>query len=199
MSQASGRTKPVIDETDRMRAGFYRLLARLFRQPADAEMLALIAGLEGDDSEMGRAISALVAVDATPESVATEYDELFIGLGRGLLVPYASYYLTGFLNDKPLARLRTDMEQLGLARAEGVVEPEDHVAALMEMMAGLIDGGFGAPRPLDVQQAFFDQHVASWTPHFFADLEALPQARFHGPVGRIGRLFMGIEKAAYEM
>lgn len=199
MSQSLDVSLPVIDETDRMRAGFYRLLARLLARPADADLLALIGGLDGDDTPMGRAIAALAECGATAESVAAEFDEVFIGLGRGLVVPYASYYLTGFLNDKPLARLRADMERLGIARADGVVEPEDHVAALMEMMAGLIDGGLGAPQPTSVQSGFFDRHVAEWTPHFFADLEALPEARFYGPVGRIGRLFVEIEKAAFEM
>ena len=201
MSQTASTRERPIDDTDRMRAGIYRLLARLLARPADVDLIALVAGLGGDRSEMGQAIAALAkaAGDATPEAVQDEYDEVFIGVGRGLLVPYASYYLTGFLNDKPLARLRIDMERLGIARAENVVEPEDHVAALLEMMAGLIEGGFAVPASEDDQAAFFDAHVVSWMPHFFADLEKLPQARFHGPVGRVGRLFVEIEKAAFEM
>ncbi len=201
MSQSAPKRAHPIDDTDRMRAGIYRLLARLLARPADADLIALVAGLGGDQTEMGQAIAALakVAAETTPEAVQEEYDEVFIGVGRGLLVPYASYYLTGFLNDKPLARLRIDMERLGIARAENVVEPEDHVAALLEMMAGLIEGGFAVPASDEDQAAFFETHVVGWMPHFFADLEKLPQARFHGAVGRIGRLFVEIEKAAFEM
>ncbi len=201
MSQTASTRERPIDETDRMRAGIYRLLARLLARPADADLLALVAGLGGDRSEMGQAIAALAAAAAAtaPEAVRDEYDEVFIGVGRGLLIPYASYYLTGFLNDKPLARLRIDMERLGIARAENVVEPEDHVAALLEMMAGLIEGGFAVPASDEDQAAFFEAHVVGWMPHFFADLEKLPQARFHGAVGRVGRLFVEIEKAAFEM
>ena len=98
-----------------------------------------------------------------------------------------------------LARLRNDMAPLGIARSAGSKEPEDHAGALMDMMAGLIEGSFGAPRPLAVQREFFVKHVGAWTPHFFADLEKAKSARLFRPVGRIGRLFMEIEEAAFAM
>lgn len=184
-----------------MRAGFYRLLARLLAAPADAELLDLVSGLQGDESEMGAAIADLAARagKATPETARDEFELLFNGLGRGLLLPYASYYLTGFLNEKPLARLRADMAPLGIARRAGSGEPEDHVSALMDMMAGLIEGAFGAPQPLAGQRDFFARHVGTWAPHFYADLENLPQADLYAPVGRMGRLFMAIEAAAFDM
>ncbi|WP_343079212.1 molecular chaperone TorD family protein [Ostreiculturibacter nitratireducens] len=190
-----------MDEADQLRAGMYRLLARLFARAPDSAFLSSLAALAGDETEMGQAISALAAAarETTPEAASDEYQLLFVGISRGLLLPYGSYYLTGFLHEKPLARLRTDMEPLGIARNPEVKEPEDHIAALMEMMAGLIDGSFGAPQPLSVQSEFFAQHVGSWAPHFFADLEELPQARLYAPAGRIGRLFMAIEAAAFEM
>jgi len=199
--QQSTALRTDIDESDQLRAGLYRLLARIFASPPDQDLLNVIAGLSGDDTELGQAISALAAGarDTTPQDAADEFQLLFVGIGRGLLLPYGSYYLTGFLHEKPLARLRADMEPLGIARSPDVVEPEDHIAALMEMMAGLISGSFGQAPSLDVQSEFFAKHIGIWAPHFFADLENLPQAQFYAPAGRIGRLFMAIEAAAFEM
>jgi TorA maturation chaperone TorD len=164
-------------------------------------LLDLASRFEGDESELGRALADLAvrAGQMTPEAASHEYHALFIGIGRGELVPYASYYLTGFLNEMPLAKLRRDMARLGIARAETVKEPEDHIAALCEVMAGLITGAFGAPLDLTAQQAFFDRHLASWSPVFFADLEKARAAWLYVPVGTLGRVFMGIEKTAFMM
>ena len=188
-------------EAEALRANLYRLLARLLARPADEALLAMLQGLSGDDSPLGRGIGDLAGAARAISLAAAreEYQELFIGVGRGELVPYGSYYLTGFLNEKPLARLRNDMAPLGIARSAGSKEPEDHAGALMDMMAGLIEGSFGAPRPLAVQREFFVKHVGAWTPHFFADLEKAKSARLFRPVGRIGRLFMEIEEAAFAM
>ena len=151
-----------IDPEDEQRGQLYRLLARLLAAPPDQALLDVAAGLTGDDTPLGRGLAALAvrAAQATPAAAADEYGDLFIGIGRGELVPYASYYLTGFLNEKPLARLRGEMARLGIARADHVKEPEDHIAALCEMMAGLIDGSFGEPAPLATQRRFFDGHLA---------------------------------------
>lgn len=190
-----------IAEEDALRAGVYALLGWLLRSSPTPDDLQRVAALEGDDSEIGRAISALakVANAASPDSVREEFHDLFIGLARGELIPYGSYYMTGFLNEKPLANLRIDMGKLGIDRAEGVSEPEDHIAALCEMMAGLITGAFGAPADLAAQQAFFDAHIAPWAEKFFADLEAAAPAVLYMPVGTIGKLFMRIEAQAFEM
>ena len=186
---------------ERLRAHQYQLLARWLAAPPEKELLDLAAGFAGDDTEFGLALGELGgrARQATPEGASREYHELFIGIGRGELVPYASYYLTGFLNEKPLSKLRSDMARLGIARAETVKEPEDHIAALCEMMAGLITGAFGAPLELAAQRNFFDRHLASWAPVFFDDLEKAESARLYAPVGTIGRVFMGIEKTAFLM
>ena len=88
------------------------------------------------------------------------------------MLPFCSYYLTGFLNEKPLAALRMDMDELGIGRAEGVKDPEDQIASLCEMMAGMITGAFGEPVGLDRQRAFFDKHIGCWAPRFFKDLQA---------------------------
>jgi TorA maturation chaperone TorD len=190
----------ILDE-DRLRAHQYQLLARLLAGPADAPLLRVVSGLKGDGTDLGRALGVLAdrAGEATPAAASREYHELFIGIGRGELVPYASYYLTGFLNEKPLAKLRSDMARLGIARADDVKEPEDHIAALCEMMAGLITGAFGGPLGLAAQRAFFDRHLASWAPVFFEDLETAESAWLYAPLGTLGRVFMGIEKTAFAM
>ena len=191
-----------IAEEDKLRAYAYALLARLLAAPPGGELLASVSRLAGDESALGLAIDELAAAArrATPEALAEEYHDLFIGLGQGELNPYGSYYLTGFLYERPLARLRADMARLGVVRQKQVKEPEDHIGALCEMMAGLITGSFAhGPAPLAEQQGFFDAHLASWAPRFFADLEAASAARFYRPVGRVGRLFLEIERQAFAM
>jgi TorA maturation chaperone TorD len=195
---------PAAPETigeDRQRAQLYRLLAGLLARIPDREALGRVAGVAGDGSELGQALTALgqTAAAADPARVDDEYHDLFIGMGRGELMPYGSYYLTGFVYEKPLARLRIDMDRLGIARAEDVKEPEDHIAALCEMMAGLIEGAFGEPADIGSQRAFFDAHIGPWAGQFFADLETAKAADFYAPVGAIGRIFMEIESTAFEM
>lgn len=190
-----------IAEEDRLRASVYALLARYLRHPPDAEALAAARALMGDESELGEAFSALgtVARVMNVEAVDREYHALFIGLGRGELLPYGSYYLTGFLNEKPLAKLRASMATLGIERLEGIKEPEDHIGSLMEMMAGLILGSFGPPLSIAEQRAFFSNHIEPWAPYFFKDLEAAKGSVFYLPVATVGRVFMEIEEAAFSM
>lgn len=188
-------------EEDRYRAQFYRLLGRLLVRAPDEDFLTQLRGLQGDGSEIGLALGALVAAaqSATPESVAEEYHDLFIGIGRGELVPFASFYLTGFLYEMPLARLRQDMARHGVERTQGVSEPEDHIASVCDMMAGFILGEFGTPMPLRQQSAFFDRHVRTWAVRFFEDLAAAKTATFYKPVGALGCAFMEIEATAFQM
>lgn len=163
-------------------------------------MLALVAQLDGGDSELGQAVNDLAdaAAAAAPDQLEQEFQSLFIGLGRGELVPYGSYYQAGFLMEKPLAKLRQDMARLGVERADGVTEPEDHIAGICEIMAGLIDGAFGDGAASE-QSAFFDRHIAPWAPRFFEDLESAETASFYKPVATVGRVFLSIESAARDM
>lgn len=191
---------PPLPDEEAQRARLYALLGRLLAAPPDAGLLGALAGLRGDDSELGRAFAALAqAATADPDAVAQEYHDLFIGLTRGELLPYGSYYRTGFLHEKPLAALRGALAALGIARSPAVKEPEDHIAALCEVMAGLIDGAYGAAQPLAVQREFFEAHIAPWAGRFFADLTAAEAARFYAAVGELGRLFAAIEAAAFAM
>lgn len=188
-------------EEDRLRAQAYRLLGALLANPPGAETLATIAGLEGDETDLGQALTALGRAAGTfsPAAIDDEFHALFIGMGRGELMPYGSYYLTGFAYEKPLARLRIDMAALGVARAETSSEPEDHIASLCEIMAGLIEGDFDAPVDLAGQRDFFDAHLGPWVARFFGDLEAAKAAGFYMAVGQVGRVFAGIESTAFEM
>jgi TorA maturation chaperone TorD len=190
-----------IAQEDRLRADFYNFLGLLLSGPPDQMVLDQCAGLSGDETDLGQAIAAMarVAKATKPAAVEREFNALFIGLGRGELLPYASFYLTGFLNEKPLAQLRSDMAARSITRAPNVYEPEDNIASLMEMMAGMIVGRFGAPAPLDDQKTFWSKHIGPWAGHFFSDLEAAKNSVFYASVGTAGRVFMEIEREAFRM
>lgn len=190
-----------IAEEDRLRADFYDFLGALLALPPSEALLKETAALTGDASELGRAVATLahLAGKASVKSAEREYNALFIGVARGELLPYCSYYMTGFLNEKPLALLRQDMGRLAITRAPNVFEPEDNIASLCEMMAGLITGRFGHVADLDTQRAFFNKHIAPWAGHFFADLEAAKSSVLYAPVGKAGRAFVEIEAEAFRM
>lgn len=190
-----------IADEDRLRADLYDYLGVLLSAPPSKALLKKTAALTGDDTDLGSAIKALarVAASRSEKAAESEFNALFIGVGRGELLPYASYYLTGFLNEKPLAVLRNDMASLRISRAENVFEPEDNIASLCEMMAGMITGRFGKPATLDRQKEFFNRHIGPWAGHFFADLEGAKGSVLYAPVGAIGRVFMEIEKQAFRM
>jgi TorA maturation chaperone TorD len=194
-----GRQPAEIDEVETARAREYALLGLLLARAPDASALNRIAKLQGDATPLGLAHVAFAqaADDMSPETIEREFFNLFIGIGRGELLPYGSYYLTGFLNERPLARLREDLHALSIERAEGQVEPEDHAAILCEIMAGLADGQFAATAEL--QQQFFEKHLAPWIGRFFADLERAEAANFYRHVGTIGRLLMEIETGAFAL
>ena len=187
-----------IDEIDQLRAAEYGLLSLLLGKAPDADTLKRVATLKGDASDLGMAHIELAAAAAATDdrAVSKEFFDLFIGLGRGELLPYASYYLTGFLHERPLAELRGDLARLGIARSAGVAEPEDHIAFLCETLAGLIEGRLGTP-----EQAgpFFQQHMRPWAARFFADLERAEAAKFYRSVGTLGRVAVEIEQAAAEL
>lgn len=190
-----------VSEEDRLRADLYNYLGTILSGPPNADLLSMTSGLSGDDTPLGVAINALakIAKLSKPAAIESEFNKLFIGLGRGELLPYASYYLTGFLNEKPLAKLRQDMAARGLTRAENVYEPEDNIASLMEIMGALIVGRFGQARDVRDQKLFFNTHIAPWAGHFFADLEAAKNSVFYAAVGQVGRVFMEIEAEGFRM
>jgi TorA maturation chaperone TorD len=184
-----------------LRANAYSLIAHLLAAAPTAATLERLLGITSTDSEPARHGSGSLApawralrdaaTVAEPEQLAREYHELFIGLGSGEVIPYASRYLTGFLNDRPLAALRDDLARLGFQRQPDVREPEDHAAAVCEVMASIVADA--SPDELDEQQQFFSRHIGPWMQTLFTDLVNAPSARFYRAVGVLGRALMQIE------
>ncbi len=187
------------DEIDAARAQEYALIGALLLRAPNADLLKSLAELRGDATPLGVAHAALAdaAAQATVEAVEREYFNLFIGIGRGELLPYASYYLTGFLHERPLARLRDDLIEIGVTRSEGVVEPEDHAGILCEIMAGLASRRL--PASAGAERTVFEKHMAPWIGRFFADLENAESAEFYRRVGTVGRIFVDIEAEAFDL
>lgn len=193
-----------VDPIDAARAEHYLLLAALTTRPPTSELLTQLAQLKGDASPLGLAILRVAdaAARTTETKAGEEFFNLFVGVGRGELVPFGSYYLTGFLYDRPLARLREDLSKLGIVRAEGVHEPEDSIGAVCEVMAGLVRGDFAGAETDGAETAdaaFFERHVKPWAPRFFADLQLAEAADFYRAVGMLGTTWIEIETAAYEL
>jgi TorA maturation chaperone TorD len=186
-----------IDEVDLARAQEYSLLSSLLARSPDALLLRRLAELRGDLSPLGLAHTALAkaAARTDAEIAAREHFTLFVGLGRGELLPYASYYVTGFLHGRPLANLRQVLQRIGIERVDGQAEPEDHAAILLEIMAGLAGGKIAAPPGTD--REIFDNHLSPWIARFFSDLEKSASADFYAVVGTLGRTFMEIETQGF--
>jgi len=186
------------DPLDAERARLFALLGHLMGSAPDAALLARLRLLQPTEGELGTAYAALAkAASIEPAAAEREYFDLFIGVGRGEILPFASYYLTGFLHERPLADLRGDLARLGVGRAEGVVEPEDHIAFLCETYAGLLAGIFGASEQ-DIA-GFFDRHIRPWAGRMFTDLEKAQAAVFYRAVGQLGRTAVEIESAAADL
>lgn len=199
MTDSQSGNGPAIDATDQSRGDQYRFLATLLSTAPSADLLQGIAGLSGDATAYGQAVSALAvaAGRTTADQVEREFFELFVGVGRGELLPYASFYLTGFLNERPLAEVRADLARLGLARAEGRFEPEDHIALLFQVMADMALGRVAAGPGR--QAEFFARHIAPWAGRFFDDLAVAPSASFYRPVAELGHLLVEIEARAFAL
>lgn len=200
-AQMTAPPAPIVVPEDRLRADLYNFLGLILSGPAGEMMLEQTALLSGDSTELGQAVASLarVAKVSKPAAVESEFNALFVGLGRGELLPYASYYLTGFLNEKPLAALRRDMAVRGITRAANVYEPEDNIASLLEMMGGQIVGRFGKATTLGDQKAFFNKHISPWAGHFFSDLEAAKNSVLYASVGAVGKAFMAVEVESFRM
>lgn len=192
------------DEMQAARAGTWSFLARVLSASPDRALLDTLAGLGGIDTSAGRIAMgwellrrAATAPETTVDALEDEYLALFIGLGRGELVPFGSWYLTGFLMEKPLALLRRDLDRLGIEREAGVTESEDHAGALADAMAILIRAGDEVP--LAEQRAFFEAHVAPWMARFFVDMQAAEGARFYRSVGFFGEAVLDFESTLLGM
>ncbi|MEN8710819.1 MAG: molecular chaperone TorD family protein [Arenicellales bacterium] len=184
-----------VEQEQQYRAAAYGMLAALLRDVPDAALMSQVAKFSGvdeggDEMALSMSLLGLAAERCSIESVNDEYHALFIGIGRGELLPYGSFYLTGFLMEKPLGDLRDDLDRLGYEREAEVHEPEDHVAALCEVMAMLIQDGSS----IDTQRVFFVSHINTWFKQFFTEMSAADNAVFYKAVARFGAAFLEIEK-----
>jgi len=184
---------------DEGRASTYGLLGVLLAKPPTREVLDRLnvedsewkEGSEDRPMAVAWRTLAMASQRATLEGLDDEYHDLFIGVGRGELMPYASWYLTGFLMERPLAELRRDLSLLGFERRERVSEPEDHAAALLETMSLMI---IAADVSDQQQRRFFNRHIEPWMGRFFEDLEQAERANFYSAVGVLGKRFVEIDK-----
>lgn len=195
---------PARSEHEMLRAQQWALISRLLVDAPDSATLETLAGLSGDETALGQAYGVLAkaAAKADPAEVSREYFDIFVGVGRGELLPYASFYITGFLNERPLADLRRDLGMMGIERSAGRFEPEDHIASIAEVMAGLARGDFDASVlgcGAAGEAGFFARHLQPWAAQFFDDLAIAPSARFYRAVAEVGRIFVDIETRAFAL
>lgn len=182
------------------RIEIYSLLAALFRQPPNADLLASLADLAVPEQAVDepKLIAAwrglrLAAQVADRDAVDDEFHQLFIGMGRGEVLPYASWYLSGFLMDRPLVALRSDLSRLHITRNDDNREPEDHAAALCETMALLADPAQGVDGA--EQRKFLLMHITPWMGRLFADIATADTAEFYRAVAALGAAFIEVEQS----
>ena len=184
------------------RADLYGLLATLLYAPPPQSLLDMIGSAEVQgDSVLGHAWADLVTAckTAQQEAVREEYELLFIGVGKPEVMLYGSFYLSGFLMEKPLAELRTDLSLLGLQRSDDVVESEDHLASLCEVMRYLIAAYDVVHANLAAQEKFFNTHMRAWVLDCCDALQASSNANFYKLVARLARIFFEVEMQAFDM
>jgi len=202
------------DQAQQMRAGAYELLAAMLSKEPSEDILQVLREIDaqGDDVSsdagtppelgsgqlgMGWQLLRQASLKANTEQVREEYFDLFVGVGRGELVPFGSWYLTGFLMEKPVSVLRADLAQLGIERQEGVTESEDHIASLCDAMAILIRNA--EEISFTRQKTFYNDHLQPWVGRFFSDLQAARTARFYRSVGFFGEAFFSFEEQLLSM
>lgn len=186
-----------------VRGRVYRILAFLLSFPPSDDDLADAARLTGDGTPVGAAFASTGRIAALMSSaqVAMEYDALFRGLGpdKAQLVPFSSFYRGTPGAETPLDILRCDMARLGVARDPAISDPEDHVASILEIMAGLADGSLGEDCCDDAERSFFNTHIASWMPRFFADMTAARSSLFYASLGAAGSAFLSAERQRFKL
>ena len=180
-----------------IRADIYVILAALLVSPPSEDHLNVLRHMEWDEDiseRMHKALGALrrASCDYQPAIVGDEYNRLFVGLGCGEIIPYASWYRERAIQSLPLVSLRSDLFRLGIVRQAGNHDYEDHAGALCEIMALISQKPNNVPN--EIQAGFFEQHIASWMMAFFKDLESAKSARFYRVVGSLGGRFLESEK-----
>ncbi len=197
-------TETLRADEDAARAEHYAILSRLFAAPPDAAFLDTLARLAAtfgtSDMPLGQAWKALgeAIQETTPAILDEEYTRLFLTIGRPEVMLFGSFYLAGFLMEEPVVDLRSDLARLGLGRRIGVMESEDHLAALCDVMRHLILTGPDTAG-LTRQQAFFAAHIGPWADKFCEALEHAPEASFYPRTASLVRTFFDIERLAFDM
>lgn len=185
------------EQEQTLRTEIYLVLSALFRSAPSEEMIEFLISLEVEPSEsaMQKAWIALqqAAKDSNREALEDEYQDLFIGIGRGEVMPFGSWHMTGAMMEKPLAEIRHDFELLGFERDENVKEPEDHIAALCEVMSMLTG------EEEDLQQAVFNKHIAPWFNSFTQQLENAESASFYKPAAQLCEAFLTLEQVRFSV
>ncbi|MEF1247944.1 molecular chaperone [Vibrio owensii] len=185
------------EQEQTLRTEIYLVLSALFRSAPSEEMIEFLTSLEVEPSEsaMQKAWIALqqAAKDSNREALEDEYQDLFIGIGRGEVMPFGSWHMTGAMMEKPLAEIRHDLELLGFERDENVKEPEDHIAALCEVMSMLTS------EEEDLQQAVFNKHIAPWFNSFTQQLENAESASFYKPAAQLCEAFLTLEQVRFSV
>ncbi|MHA2774117.1 TorD/DmsD family molecular chaperone [Vibrio harveyi] len=185
------------EQEQTLRTEIYLFLSALFRSAPSEEMIEFLTSLEVEPSEsaMQKAWIALqqAAKDSNREALEDEYQDLFIGIGRGEVMPFGSWHMTGAMMEKPLAEIRHDLELLGFERDENVKEPEDHIAALCEVMSMLTG------EEEDLQQAVFNKHIAPWFNSFTQQLENAESANFYKPAAQLCEAFLTLEQVRFSV
>lgn len=188
----------MMDDEDQARSGLYAILASLFNDIPSADLIDYLKHIDdtnADDTDLGEVGKAWqqvkqAAIQSNPEQLDDEYHALFIGVGRGEVLPYSSWHLTGFLMDKPLSELRDDLRALGFEADPDRKEPEDHIAAICETMSILITSedieGYQ-------QRRFYMRHMHPWAEKFFRELQQAKNADFYKAIGLLGERFIQLE------
>ncbi len=204
LSPHTGAGNRALDE-ETARSELYGLLAALYYAAPTPDLLAQLRVAVTDAPAAGGVLEepwrALVGAARAQDdvSLSAEYDALFGGIGKPEVYLYGSHYLSGFLNEKPLAALRTDLLRLGLARDDAMSETEDHLACLCEVMRYLIAGDDVALANLTQQREFFATHLQPWVVTLCDTLQAHPKARFYAALADLTRAFMSVEAQGFDM
>lgn len=187
------------------RAEIYGLLSALYYQAPSSELLSQLRVAVTEAPNAGAFLEepwrALVASarDLSQPQLAAEYTALFGGVGKPEVYLFGSHYLSGFLNEKPLVKLRDDLAALGLGRSDDMSETEDHVAYVLEVMRFLIAGEDVSVSNLSHQQAFFSQHLQPWVLHLCQVLMQHPQAHFYARVAAFTEAFLSVEVQGFDL
>lgn len=200
---AAQLTNTLDEET--ARSELYGLLAGVLYASPAIELIAQIRVAVTDTPAAGAFLEEPwrnfvgVARSMSDQAIKDEYDALFGGVGRPEIYLYGSHYLSGFLNEKPLARLRTDLNNLGLERSEVMSDTEDHFAYLCEVMRYLIAGDDVAVANLTRQREFFSTHIQPWANLMCDDIQSNTKANFYASLAELIRAFMGVEAQGFDM